>query len=189
LHPANWLKTSLGFKWLETDYRTATDPVAQSAPGDVTPGGGLLAGTYEAYIYSFNLTLTPFQRLYLSTTFSYQDTRTVTAANDNPSILPYDGHIYSTLSSGTFAWTEKTDLRLAYSFSHADYGQNNFAFGLPLGMVYQRHWIQAAISRKLLKNISTSLQYGFFLYDEPSSGHFTDYTAHAVFATVSMNWP
>src|SRR5204863_1184706 len=61
LHPATWLKTSLGFKWIETDYRTATDPVTQSTPGDITPGGGLLAGTYDAYIYSLNVSLTPFR--------------------------------------------------------------------------------------------------------------------------------
>jgi len=184
LHPATWLKTTLGFKWMDTVYRSSTDP-----SGTVSPGGSLQDGRYDAYIYSFNLTLTPFQRLYLSTTFSYQDTRTVTTVNDNPSIVPYRGHIYSALSSGTFAWTEKTDFRLAYAFSHADYGQNNFADGLPLGMVYQRHWLQAGLSRRFLKNLTGNLQYGFSLYDEPSSGGFNNYTAHLLFATLTMNWP
>jgi hypothetical protein len=29
----------------------------------------------------------------------------------------------------------------------------------------------------------------FYNYDEPSRGHFTDYTAHAIFATVTARWP
>jgi len=37
--------------------------------------------------------------------------------------------------------------------------------------------------------LSGNLQYGFFLYDEPSSGHFNNYTAHALFATLTMKWP
>ncbi len=185
VHPATWLKATFGVKWVETRYHTATDPV----PGDMDPGRRLLAGTYEALIPSLNLTLMPLQRLYLSTTFTYQDSRTVTMANDSPSVVPYRGHVYSALTSGTYAWDARTDLRLSYSFSHADYGQSNFAYGLPVGMVYQRHWVQAGLSRRFLRNLTGNLQYGFSLYDEPSTGHFNDYTAHAVFASLTMNWP
>jgi hypothetical protein len=148
-----------------------------------------MAGSSDACIYSLNLTLTPFPRLYLSTTFSFEDTRTVTFANDSPSIVPYRGHVYNALSSGTFVCNARTDLRLSYAFSHADYGQNNFTEGLPLGIVYQRHWIHAGISRRFLKNLMGNLQYGFMLYNEPSSGGFNNYTAHSVFATLTMNWP
>jgi len=189
VHPSTWLKTTFGVKWVETHYHTDTDSATQSSPGDVTPGGRLLAGTYRAVIPSVNLTLTPFQRLYLSGTLTYQDTKTVTMANDSPSVVPYQGHVYSALVSGNYAWDARTDLRLSYSFSHSDYGQNNFAYGLPVGMVYQRHWIQAGISRRFLKNLAGNIQYGFSLYDEPSGGHINDYTAHAVFASLTMNWP
>jgi len=113
------------------------------------------------------------------------------AANDNDTaiVVPYRGHIYSVLSSASFALTERMDLHGSYTFSAADYSQNNFAAGLPLGIEYQRHGFDVGISRRWLKTLRTRLQYAFYKYEEPSSGHFTDYTAHAVFATVTLQWP
>jgi hypothetical protein len=189
LHAAAWLKVSPGVKWVTTHYRTATALLPGITSSD---NQRLLAGTYDALIPNINLTLIPFRRLYLATTFSYQDTRTATAANDSPSIVPYRGHVYSVVSSGTFAWTSKTDLHLSYAFSYADYGQNYFPInvnGLPLGEKYQRHWVQSGISRRFSKNVTGRLQYGFSLFDEPSSGQFNNYTAHLIFATLTMNWP
>ena len=93
------------------------------------------------------------------------------------------------MSSATWLLSDRSDLQLSYAFSYADYGQNNFAEGLPIGMKYQQHGVQAAVTRKFLKNFSARLQYGFFMYNEPSSAHFNDFTAHSVFATLSMRWP
>jgi hypothetical protein len=188
-HLATWIKTTLGLKWLQTYYQTATDLATQQLPGDITPGDRLQAGTYRAVIPSWNLALTPLQRLYVFTTFSYQNSRTAAMANNNPSIVPYRGHVYSALSSATLALNVKTDLRFSYAFSHADYGQNNFAFGLPVGMVYQRHWVQAGLARRITKNVASNLQYSFSLYREPSSGKFNNYTAHTLFASLILNWP
>jgi hypothetical protein len=187
LHPSAWLKFSPGVKWVTTHYRTAT----ASLPGVTSSDNDRsLAGTYDALIPNANMTLTPFARLYLSTTFSYQDTRTATAANDTPSVVAYRGHVYSVVSSGTFACTSKTDLHMSYGFSYADYGQNFFPInvnGLPVGEKYQRHWVQSGISCRFTKNLTGRLQYGLALYDEPSSGQFNNYTAHLIFATLTMN--
>ncbi len=183
LHPVAWFKSTLGVKWVETDYHTATDPAGDG----VSPGGRLQAGNYHGLIPSVNFTLTPWQRLYWSGTFTCQDSRTSTAANNSPAIVPYKGQIYSALASGTFAWNARTDLRVSYSFSHADYGQNNFADGLPVGMRYWRHWVQTGISRHFRKNLTGNLHYGFSVYDE--RGHFNNYTAHGLFASLAMNWP
>jgi hypothetical protein len=81
------------------------------------------------------------------------------------------------------------DMHGVYTFAYADYAQNNFAAGLPLGLEFRRHGIEAGVTRRWLKNVSTRLQYGLYKYDEPSSGGFTDYTAHAVFATLTLRWP
>jgi len=189
LRPCAWLKTSLSYKYETTEYQTATDPVGVSTPGDVSPGGGLESAQYGAHTYSLNATLTPWRRLYLSGTFSYQNTRTAAFANDNPSVVAYRGDRFSTLASATYALNEKTDLRTTYSYSRADYGQHNFADGLPLGIRYQQHALTAGLSRQISKNISAKLQYGFYLYDEPSSGGANNYTAHAVFGTLVMRLP
>ena len=189
---ASWLKATLSYKVVATDFHTATDPAIGVDPvtGAIIPvqGGTVFAGDTDSHTYSLNAAITPWRRLFVSSTFSFRDSRTVTAANNVPSIVPYRGHTYSLLTSANYAFNEKTDFQLAYAFSHADYTQHNEADGLPLGINYQRHWLQAGIGRRLLKDVTARLQYGFLLYDEPSSGHFTDYTAHTIFATVTMKF-
>jgi mono/diheme cytochrome c family protein len=186
--PSRWLKTTLSYKLLSTDYRTETEPVA----GDISPGGQILAGKYNSHIYSVNATLTPWQRLYLSTTFSYQDSITTTANNGSTAIVPYRGDIYSALASGTYVLSQASDLFLAYAFSYADFSQGNFGSatdgGLPVGIRYQQHAMQAGLTRRIGKNLITKLQYSYFYYAEPSSGTINNYAAHAIFATLTYKF-
>ncbi len=83
---------------------------------------------------------------------------------------------------------KSTDLHATYSFSRADYGQNNEA-GLPLGLNYTRHGLMMGVTRRLTSSLTMNLRYGFFQYSEPSSGAVNDYTAHGVFATLVVKWP
>ena len=39
------------------------------------------------------------------------------------------------------------------------------------------------------RNASVNLRYAFYRYHEPTSGGFNDYTAHAVFAALTLRWP
>ena len=186
LQLAPWLKTTLSYQWLDSDYRTATDPVnAGSLVGGISPGVSLLAGTYTSQTVTLNTTLTPWRRLFLSTTFSYQNARTVTEANST-AVAPYQGDIYSVMASGSFVLNQKTDLTASYSFAFADFAQNNFVGGLPLGIKYQQQAVQVGIKRRIGKGKTLSLQYSLFHYDEPSSGGFNNFNAHAIFATLSF---
>lgn len=188
LRPAGWLRTTLSYKITANDYETVTDPAPKSTES-ISPGGAIDSRNYDAHVFSANLTLTPWRRFYAATTLSYQHARTWTAQNDSPSVVPYKGDIYNVLCSANFAANEKTALRATYSYSLADYAQDNFAEGLPLGINYRQHGLRAGITRRINKHMTTTLQYGFYLYDEPSGEHFNDYTAHAVFGTVSMVLP
>jgi hypothetical protein len=188
-HPRSWLKTSFSYQLLTTRYRTTTAPVTDPFFGNISPGGGLEAGKYDSHIYSINTTLTPFQRLYLSTTFSYQDSSTHTANNGALAIAPYRGDIYSVFASGTYIFTQNTDLFANYSFSDANYGQNNFADGLPVGMKYQQHGIQGGIAHRFGKNATVKLQYGYYYYSEPGSGGANNYTANAIFGVFTFRIP
>ncbi len=117
---ASWLKTTLSYQWLDNKYHTATQPVddpASGLAGGISPGGSLLAGTYDARTPTLNVILTPWRRLFLSTTFSYQNASTVTAANGSPSVAPYEGDIYSVMASASYVLDQKTDLTASYSFS------------------------------------------------------------------------
>ena len=181
-----WLKTSLTYQWLENHYRTTTDPITNSA---ITPGGNLLAGTYDAQITSLNATLTPWRRLFLSGTLAYEHARTETAAFGNPSIAPYVGDIYSVIVSGDYGLNDKTDLVVSYAFSTADFTQENLAAGLPLGINYHQHTLQAGVRRQIAKGKTINLQYRFYRYQEPSGGGINDFDAHAIFATFTCRLP
>ena len=182
IRPASWLKTTLSYRVISTDYDTKTHSIATFT------GGSVQGGQYDAHIHSLNVTLTPWRRFYLSSTFSVQDSRTITADNGNPSIAPFRGQVYSVMTSANYILDNLTDLTLAYDFSHADFTQPNQSAGLPLGIDYQSHGIRAGVARSILKRVKARLEYAWSRYDEPTSAHYNDFTAHGIFATVFVKW-
>jgi hypothetical protein len=189
---AVWLKTSLTYQWLDNDYRTETDAITNSAanvPSALTPGGSHLAGTYNSQLTSLNATITPTRRLFLSTTFTYQHARTLTSFDGEPAVAPYVGDIYTALLNANYALNDKTDLVAGYSFSTADFAQDNFAGGLPLGIHYHQHGVQAGIKRRLGKGKSLGLQYRYYRYADSSIGGASNFEAHALFATLAWRLP
>jgi hypothetical protein len=186
-----WLKATLSYQWRQNQYTTATEAAADSEgiPGGISPGRQIVAGHYDAHIPALNLTLSPWQRMYFSGTFAYQNARTVTAANGSQSVAPYEGNIYSVIASATYVLGSKSDLSASYSFSQADFTQGNAAEGLPLGIRYAQHAFQVGLRHRIGENKTLGLQYRFYHYDEPSSGGFNDFNAHAVFATFAVKLP
>jgi hypothetical protein len=184
LRPVSWLKTALTYARVDSDFRTETDEV----PGGVSPGGWLGAATYAADIYGVGVTVTPWQRFFLTATFAYSDTATVSADNGNPSVVPYRGDVYSVIASARYVINERSDAFAAYGFSKSDYGQSNYAEGLPLGMEFTRQSVSLGLSRRISAACAVTVRYGYYQYDEPSSGGVNDYTAHGVFATLNYRW-
>jgi hypothetical protein len=190
LHPAHWLKTTLSYQYLTTGYWTDTRPAFNAgSPASFSPGGGILSGQYDSRIYSINTTLTPCRRLCLGATFSYQTSTTITANNDLPAIAPYRGDIYSVLANCTYVLSQNMDLSAGYSFSAANYGQNNFTAGVPVGIEYRQNGVQIGLARRFKKNITAQLRYAYYNYNEPSSGGADNYVANSVFATVTFKLP
>jgi hypothetical protein len=146
------------------------------------------AGEHEADVYGVNVTLTPWRRLYLFASATYQDSSTTTEHNGVTAVAAFRGHVYSALATANYVLNNQTDLKLTYDFSSADYSQNNVADGLPLGIDYQRHGVRVGLGRQFWKRFRANLEYAWFYYDEPSSGGFNDYTAHGVFGTLAMRW-
>lgn len=179
-----WLRTAFTFKWVQSDFNSATGPV----PGS-SPGGALDAANFESRVYSLNAVLTPFRRLFFSGTFSFSDSLTRTASNGAGYLAPWQGNVYSVLTSATFALSPATDLRESYAFTQSDYGQNNAASGLPAGIVYDRHAVQVSLVHRFKDGVATTLGYGFFQYHEPSFGGLNDYRAHALFASATIPVP
>jgi hypothetical protein len=186
LRPLDWLRLTFRHRLVATDYHTATEPVSILAPGDLSPGGRLFAGNYDAHVFAFNATLTPWRRLHWFSTFTFQDARTAARHDFSDAVAVYRGDVWSVLSQGRFVLTQRTDLTGGYSFSRADFRQRNVASGLPLGLEYDLHALQAGVVSRCTPKLTTKVQYGFWHYAEPSSGGANDYTAHAVF--VSIHW-
>ena len=190
LRPTTWLKTTLTYQYLTTDSRTDTNPAFSPTSAVIySPGGNLLAGQSDSQVYSIGATLTPCQRLYLDATFSYQNSSTVTANNNAPTIAPYRGNIYSVFGSGTYILSPTTDLFASYSFSQADFAQDNFVAGLPVGIQYQQQGVQIGLTRRLGKNVRAQLRYGYYKYNEPSSGGADNYHAQSVFGMLTFKFP
>jgi hypothetical protein len=185
LRPSAWFKTTLTYQYLTSDYTTVTGAAAHR----VSPGGDILAGQSVSQVYSVNATITPRPSLYLSATFSYQPTTSVSAANGAPTVTPYRGDIYSVIANATYALNRNADLFVNYSFSEADYAEANYSAGLPLGIEYQQHVVGAGVARRFGINVTAKLQYAFYSYEEPSSGGADNFTANSIFATLTFRGP
>ena len=184
-HPYPWLKTALTYQYVTTKSWADTDP---SSVG-LSPGGGLVAGEYHSQVYSVNATVTPCPRLFLSTTFSCQPATLVTADNNDPSVAVYHGDTTTVLANGTYVLSKNSDVFASYSFSEADFARNNSAAGLPLGIQYQQNAVQVGVMRHFGKNITAQLKYGFYSYNEPTSGGANNFAAHSVFGTFTFKLP
>jgi mono/diheme cytochrome c family protein len=180
-------KTSISYQYQSTEYDLSTAPYKQFG-NVITPGGELSGGQEHSHTFSASATLVPFPRLFLSTTFSYETSTLITAAGGSPAVVPYQGDIYTVLANGTYVFSKTTDLFAGYFFSEANYGQDNFSSGLPLGIEYRRHTAQFGVARRFGKNISAKMQYRYSYYSEPSSGGATNYRAHSIFGTLTFQF-
>ena len=183
LRPCSRFNVAFTYQLVSTDIRTSTEAIPV-----ITPGGPLQSGDYDLNIYSVSATVTPLSRWYLTGYFSLQDTRTTSFANDDPAVQPYRGNVYTVMTTTGYAVDNKTDLTLEYSYSRSDNFVNNAAAGLPLGLDFQRHAVQAGVSRKISKNVVARLRYGFYSYDESSTGGFNNYIANLVSASCSVRF-
>jgi hypothetical protein len=190
LRPRNWMATTFSYRLVATDYHTKTEPATSAFdPATVaSPGGRVFAGNYDAQIFSLNLILTPWRRLNWFATASYQDVRSTSLHEYSSAVVPYRGDVWSVVCHGRYALTAKTDLTAGYTFSTADFQQDNFADGLPVGIHYDLNGLQAGVVSRCTKHLTARLQYGFYKYDEPSSGGVNDYTAHTIFAVLNLRF-
>jgi hypothetical protein len=187
LRPANWIKTTLSHQIAGTDYSSVTDPAFRNGTA-VSPGGSIMDGTFDTQTYGISATLTPIQRLYFYSAFTYTRSRGVSASYGDPSIAPYSGNIFTLSATATYALNAKTSLQAGYAFSQANYGQNNAAAGLPLGIDFTRNRLIVGLTRQITKRLSGALHYEFSQYSEPSSGGANNFTAQGIFATLVYKW-
>jgi hypothetical protein len=125
----------------------------------------------------------------LGGSFNYYDSRIHTAVEGLPAVAAYTGGTFLANGQATYAVNDRNDLRAGYTFAQSNFGQDNSADGLPLGLDYTYHAVTAGVVHKFKGNKSVALEYGFYRYQEPTSGGVNDYQAHTIFATFRMRWP
>jgi hypothetical protein len=182
-HPK--LTVAFQYKLAATDIHTQNKSIAFSG-STLVLAGSELSGNYDANTYTLNATVTPVSRLYLSGGISFQDTRTVAFANNVPSVISYRGDVYTVFGAAGYALDARTDMTIDYSFSRSDNFKDNSASGLPLGLDNQRQSLTAGVTRRIRKNIITRLRYGFYEYEESSSGGINSYRAHLASASCTL---
>ena len=185
VRPANWMKLGFTYQLISSESAMTTLPIPTGVFGE-TPGGQVSAYNYDAHIYSVSAALNPWHRIYLNSTVSYRNSRTSTGHEFTPTVVDYEGELYSSISSVTYIVNDKTDLNATYTYSWADYGENNDPAGLPVGIIYDWHIVSAGVTRRFQKNITTNLQYRFYQYDEDNSGGVNNYIAHGVLAALTI---
>ena len=178
--PVRWLKTSLAYEGEQSDYRTTVGTL--NLNGVTYPTGSLLAGNFDSHTYRFTTTLTPAVRWFWMGSASYTDSRIVSGINDNNTIAPYAGDLYTLFSSWTFLYDESTRLMANYTFSHADYGQS-LPLGLPMGSEFSQHAWQFEVHKQLSERDSLGFQYAYYRYRDDLSNGYLDYDAHGIFIT------
>ena len=183
LRPVNWARVALSYQLISTEYNTQTDAIAA-----LTTGSQLFSGEYDANVYSFHLVLTPWRRLYFSSTFSLSDTRSWSFANATASVVPFAGTVYTVLPSATYSLTTNIDLNASCLIARSDYRQDN-PTGLTAGIDFERQGYEAGITKRFKRGLRTNLKYGYYEYREGGAGGVNNYRAHAVFATLTMPWP
>ena len=180
-----WWRMHLTYQLTAGDYTVATD-TATANPG----GGGVIsASRSDAHTVSIGNTITPNHRWNVTANISFTDSRTASAQNNIAGITTWQGTTFSGYAHAGFSWNEKTDLIGTYSFSAADFGQPTAPGRVVQGTDYTLHGLRAGIHRKLKRDARLALEYGFNKYDESTAGGQNDYTAHGVFAALSLPWP
>jgi len=180
-----WWRANLTYQLTSGKYRVSTDTAASNAGG----GGELDTSNSDSHTVSFGNTLMPNHRWRFAANASFTDSRTISAANGITSVAPWKGQTYSVYGHVGFLLNDRTDLACSYSFSKADFGQPIATAQVLAGTDYTLHGLRAGVTRKLKRDIRLAAEYGFNQFDEPTAGGQNDYTAHGVFATISLLWP
>ncbi|MEI8341120.1 MAG: hypothetical protein WCH43_06230 [Verrucomicrobiota bacterium] len=153
------------------------------------------SATISNNIFSENVTWTPLARLYVQGDVAIVLSETKTPASNitmtglpGPSVLNFGNNYWTASCQTGFVIDDKTDLQIGYTYYHATNYQNNSASGMPYGAGAIENTVTAGIVRKLTKNISISLRYGYYTYNDQTSGYHNNYTANVIYSGLQFKF-
>lgn len=175
------------------DYQLSTI----DTQGDTDFAGARLQSVESAemisHIFSQSASWTPLARLFLQGSISYVLDSTDTPANNiggaaRGVVQTMRNDYWNASAMVGFVLNDATDLQTQYYYYRADNYQDNSAFGQPYGSGASEHGVTATLIHKFSRNLLGKLTYGFFTYDDETSGHHNDYTAHLVYSSLQYRF-
>jgi len=142
-----------------------------------------------SHIFAQNITWVPWSRIYLQAGFNYVMSTTDTPADRyTAAILESQNNYWNLTFTAGFAFDQKTDLQASYFYYRADNYEDNSAAGVPYGVGAEEHSVTVGIMRKIRENIRLALKYGFFDWDDQTSGGNNNYDAHLVYSSLQYRF-
>ncbi len=178
-----WQKVTLvsRYEYQVSTIHTTPDPIAGLA--DVE------SSKMTSHIIAQNISWSPWSRLYLQVGFNYVLSKMETPASDfTQAILDAQNNYWTLNFSSGFVLDDKTDLNLGYSYYRADNYDDNSSVGLPYGAGAEEHGLTATLVRRLTKNLRLTVKYGYFHYEDVTSGGNRNYHAHMLFSGLQYRF-
>jgi hypothetical protein len=164
------------------EYQLST---IHTAPDPISGLNEVESSRMTSQIIAQDVSWSPWSRLYLQAGFNYVLSETVTPGADViQGILDAQNNYWTLNFSAGFVINDKTDLNLGYFFYDADNYQNTSNVGVPLGAGGHEHGVTATLTRRISKNMSLLLRYGFYTYEDQLSGGNNDFNAQAFYTTL-----
>lgn len=177
------------------EYQLST---VHTKPDSVSGLGEVESSEMTSHIFAQNVSWTPWSRLSFQVGFNYVTSETETGASDYTQAVLDAQNNYWTVNFDTgLVLDEKSDLNLGYFFYRADnYEDNSYNAaganydntGVPYGVGATEHGIMARYTRRLTERLRLTLRYGYFHYDDETSGGHNDYESHLVSSSLQYRF-
>ena len=155
----------------------------------------LQSGEIKKHVISEALNWNPVPRFFLQANFSYVLNQTDTPANNidlvpnaGPTVVNFRNDYWTVTSGIGFIIDDKTDFYADYYFYCANDYYKNAAVAVPYGMGSTENAVSATITRQLNKRTRLTLKYGFYDYQDTTSGGHNNYRAHSLFSSLQFRF-
>jgi hypothetical protein len=161
----------------------------ETRPDSISGLSEIESARVSSHIFGQNITWVPWSRIYLQAGFNYVVSTTETPADRyTQAILDSENNYWNLSFTTGFALDQKTDLQVSYFYYRADNYEDNSADGVPYGVGAEEHNITVGLMRRIGENLRVALKYGFFDWDDETSGGKNNYEAHLVYSSLQYRF-
>jgi hypothetical protein len=178
-----WRNVTLISRYEFQSSTIKTKPDSNSGLGEVE------SSDMTSHILAQSISWSPWSRLCLQAGLNYVLSETRTPASEfTRAILNAQNNYWTLNFSSGLVLDDKTTLNASYFYYRADNYQDNSADGVPYGVGAEEHSVTCGIIRNIRENIRVALKYGFFTWDDQTSGGHDNYDAHLLYSSLQYRF-